>query len=159
MGANFLSGDFPSPFVSVAFRKPGNCISVAICALLYMTAFIGVQFWIRFTNKHNREWVECHKKAWLMLLNIMAIYLYCNVSIATVIILWACTIAHIGALVLTILVDPRIKFFKFVMTAALGLSLINWIIHWLTRTFTSGRTGLNSGFSVPNGYFGPVPKF
>lgn len=142
-----MEGDMPSPFVSVLFRSSGSCVSVGICALLYMTAFFGVQMFVRMKEKHNREIVECHKKVWIMALNIMAIYCYNNVSVATVIILWACTIAHIGALALCVLDAERAKYFKFVMSAALALSAINWIIHVLTRTFTTGRTGLG-GFQI-----------
>ena len=142
-GAKINNNEFPSPFVSVAFRATGNDISIGICMILYLTAFFGIQFWMRFKKIHNKEFVECHKKVWIMLLNIISIYLYNRVSVATTIILWFATLAHLGALALCILEGPRIKFFKFVMTAALGFSLLNYIVHFLTRSVTSGNTSLS----------------
>ncbi len=139
--ARLADGDVPSPLVSILFRTPGKSVSVGICMLIYMVTFFGVQFWMRFKKIHNREWVECHKKAWIQLLNLLHVYLYNRHNVATVIILWVCTLAHCGTLVLCILNQPRMKFFKIAMTASLGLSLLNWIIHWLTRTFTSGTRG------------------
>lgn len=136
-------GHYPSAWVSAAFQSPGFSISIGICMILYMTAFFGVQFWMRFKKLHNKEFVECHKKAWIMLLNIGSIYLYNRVSVATTIILWFALIAHIGALVLCVLEGPRIRMFKHVMSAALALSALNHIIHFFTRAATSGNTSMS----------------
>lgn len=140
--ANLLGGDVPSPMISVAFRKSGSSISVALCTILYIVAFLGVQFWMRFKKSHNREFVECHKKAWIHVLNLLHVYLYNSQNIVTVIILWISTIAHIGTLVLCVTAGPRVKFFKIAMSASLAISLVNWLIHWLTRTFTRGGTAV-----------------
>ena len=95
---------------------------------------------MRLRKAHNREFVECHKKAWIQLLSILHIYLYNRLNVATIIILCITTILHSGTLVLCLLVEQKTKFFKFAMALSLSIGLINWIIHWLTRTFTSGVT-------------------
>ena len=117
---------------------------MAICALIYMTTFFAVQFMMRFRKAHNREFVECHKKAWIQLLSILHIYLYNRLNVATVIILWVTTLLHCATLVLCLLVEQKTKFFKYAMSLSLGVGLLNWIIHWLTRTFTSGSTILEA---------------
>lgn len=142
MVANYNAKDYPSPVVSYAFKAPGNCISIGVCLILYITTFFGVQFWLRFKNAHNREFVECHKKAWIFILNVIAIYCYNRVSVATTIILWFCTFAYCGSLAITVVTDLRVKYFKFVMSAALGLIWINWVVHFLTRSVTSLQTGM-----------------
>ena len=141
--AKILEKDFPSPFVTAQFLAPGNCISIGICMILYMIAYFGVQFWMKFKNLHNKEFVECQKKAWIMMLNVISIYLYNRVSVATTVILWFATLCHIGALVLCVLESQRVKLFKFVMSAALGFSCINVIVHFLTRSITSGNRSLS----------------
>ena len=147
MSGFYKDGDFPSPSVSVGFRAPGFSASIAICALLYMTTFIGVQFFLRFKKTSNKEFVECQKKAWIMILNILSVYLWNRVSVATTIILWFATIAHIFALVLCVLDGLREKLFKNVFAAAIGLSLLNWLIHWITRVFTKGLTSIHKGIT------------
>lgn len=145
MSGFYKDGDFPSPSVSVGFRASGFSASIAICSLLYMTAFIGVQFFIRFKKTNSKEFAECQKKAWIMILNILSVYLWNRVSIATTIILWFATIAHVIALVLCIVESQREKLFKKVFAAAIGLSLLNWLIHWLTRVSTKGITSIHKG--------------
>lgn len=140
--AKIVDNDAPAPFVTGQFLAPGNCISIGICMILYIIAYFGVNFWMKFKGMHNKEFVECQKKAWIMLLNIMSIYLYNRVSVATAIIIWFATICHIGALVLCILETQRIKLFKFAMSAALGFSCINVIVHFITRAATSGNRSL-----------------
>jgi hypothetical protein len=136
--ANFFNNDYPSAGLTLLLKGSGNCISIAICMLLYMTVYIGANIKIKMSGTDVPQWTQYQKKAWIMLLNIGAVYLYNRVSVATAIILWFATIAHIGAIVLcTLPAERRDKLFKFVYLAALGLSLINWIVHWLTRTFTS----------------------
>ena len=130
--AKITSKDFPAPLVSASFLATGNCISIGICMILYLLAYFGVNFWMKFKGMHNKEFVECQKKAWIMTLNVMSIYLYNEVSVATTIILWFATLGHIGALVLCVLEAHRVKLFKFVMSAALGFSCINFIVHFLT---------------------------
>jgi hypothetical protein len=146
--AKFGDKDFPAPFVSAQFLAQGNCISIGICMILYIIAYFGVNFWMKFKGMHNKEFVECQKKAWIMIVNVMSIYLYNRVSVATTVILWFATIGHIGALVLCVLESQRIKLFKFVMSAALGFSCINVIVHFLTRAATSGNRSLNAGGTI-----------
>lgn len=134
--------DLPSPFVTYYLKSQGNCISIGVCMILYITAYFGVQFWMKFKGKHNKEWVECQKKAWIIAINIISIYTYNGVSVATAIIIWFATLAHIGALVLCVLDAQRVKIFKFVMTAALGFSLLNVIVHFATRAGTSANRSL-----------------
>lgn len=147
--AKIADKDYPAPFVSAQFLAPGNCISIGICMILYILAYFGVQFWMRFKKLHNKDYVECQKKAWIMLVNVMSIYLYNRVSVATTVILWFATLCHIGALVLCVLESQRVKLFKFVMSAALGFSCINVIVHFLTRAVTSG----NRSLGLSNGQF------
>lgn len=134
--------DFPSAFVTYNLKAQGNCISIGICMILYIMAYFGVQFWLRFKKAHNKQWVECQKKVWIVCLHIIGIYCYNSVSVATTIILWLATLANIGALVLCVLDTHRAKLFKFVMSAGLGLTLINVIVHFLTRAATSGNRSL-----------------
>lgn len=141
--AKIADKDYPAPYVSAQFLAQGNCISIGICMILYILAYFGVNFWMKFKGMHNKEFVECQKKAWIMIVNVMSIYLYNKVSVATTVILWFATICHIGALVLCILESQRIKLFKFVMSGALGFSCINVIVHFLTRAITSGNRSLN----------------
>ena len=141
--AKILDRDYPAPFVSAQFLAPGCCISIGICMILYIIAYFGVNFWMKFKGIHNKEFVECQKKAWIMMLNVISIYLYNGVSIATTVILWFATIGHIASLALCILESPRIKFFKFAMSAALGFSGLNVITHFLIRAITSGNRSLN----------------
>jgi hypothetical protein len=145
MSGFYKDGDFPSPSVSVGFRAPGFSASVAICSLLYMTTFIGIQFFLRFKKTTNKEFVECQKKAWIMILNILSVYLWNRVSVATTIILWFATFAHVSALLLCILESQREKLFKKVFAAAIGISLFNWLIHWITRVSTKGITSIHKG--------------
>lgn len=142
--------DYPSPFVAYNLKAAGNCISIGICMILYICAYFGVQFWMRFKNKHNKEWVECQKKVWIFCIHIIGIYCYNRVSIATAIIIWFATIAQIGSLALCVLDNQRPKLFKFVMTAALSLTLINVIVHSLTRAATSGNKSLGLNLSQVN---------
>lgn len=142
-GAKVSESDFPSPFVSVNFRGAASCTSVSLCAMLYAATFFAVQFMMRFKGLHNREFVECHKKAWIQLLNILHVYLYNSVNVVTVIILWVSTLLHCATLVLCILKEQKVRFFKFAMSLSLVASLANWLIHWLTRTFTSGTKTLD----------------
>lgn len=140
--ANTLDGDFPSAWLTLLLKSSGATVSVAICMLLYMTAYIGANIKIRMSQSEVPQWTQYQKKAWMMLLNIGSVYLYNRVSVATTIILWFATLAHIGAVVLCIMPqEKRDKLFKWVFIAALALSFLNWFVHWLTRTFTSlGRS-------------------
>jgi hypothetical protein len=134
--------DYPSPFVTSNLKAPGTCISIGICMFLYIIAYFGVQFWLRFKNKPNKEFYECQKKAWIFVINVIGIYCYNRVSVATAIILWFATVAQIGTLAICAIDSLRLKLFKFAMTAALSLTLINVIVHFLTRAATSGNTSL-----------------
>ena len=140
--AKFIEKDFPSPFVTAMFLAPGNCISIGICMILYLVAFFGVSFWVKFKGLQSKEFNECQRKAWIMLLNVISIYLYNRVSVATAIILWIATLCHIGSLVLCVFEAHRHKFFKFVFSAALGLSGLNVFVHFVTRAATSGNRSL-----------------
>jgi hypothetical protein len=140
--AKFLEKDYPSPFVTAMFLAPGNCISIGICMILYLIAFFGVSFWVKFKNLQSKEFTECQRKAWIMLLNVISIYLYNRVSVATAIILWFATICHIGSLVLCVMEAQRQKMFKFVFSAALGFSGLNVFVHFVTRAATSGNRSL-----------------
>jgi hypothetical protein len=139
-----VQSDFPASFVTFNLKAQGNCISIGICMILYTMAYFGVQFWMRFKGKHNKEWVECQKKVWIMCLHVIGVYCYNSVSVATTVILWFATLASIGALALCVLDDQRPKLFKFVMSAGLGLTLINVIVHSITRAATSGSRSLGS---------------
>lgn len=139
--ANAFELDIPSSVVTLLFKASGNCISIGICMLLYMTAYIGAHIKIRMSGDEIPQWTQYQKKAWIMLLNIGSIYLYNKVSVATTIILWLATLAHIGAIALcTLPQEKREKLFKWVFIAAIAFSFLNWFIHWLTRTFTSYKT-------------------
>jgi hypothetical protein len=141
--ANALTGDFPSPWLTLVLKGSGNCISIAICMLLYMIVYVVANIKIKLSKQDVPQWTQYQRKAWIMLLNIGAVYLYNRVSVATAIILWFATIAHIGAIVLCILpAEKRDKFYRYVYLAAIGFSLLNWLIHWLTRTFTSLATSV-----------------
>lgn len=146
--AKILDTDLPAPFVTAQFLAPGNCISIGICMILYIMAYFGVNFWMKFKGMHNKEFVECQKKAWIMLLNVISIYLYNRVSVATAVILWFATLSHIGALVLCVLESQRIKLFKFAMSAALGFSCLNFIVHFLTRAITSGNRSIGNNSQI-----------
>lgn len=147
--AKIVDGDYPSPMVSVGFRAPGFCVSIALCALLYMTALVGIQFYLRFKKVASREFVECQKKAWIVILNFISIYLFNRANVATTIIAWFLAFAHIGALVLCVMpADKKEKFHGKLLALGLVLSLLNWLIHWLTRTFTSGKTMINKGLTA-----------
>jgi len=136
--ANLLEGDTPASWVTLQFKASGNAVSVAICMLLYMTAYIGAHIKIKMSGADVPQWTQYQKKAWMMLLNIGSVYLYNRVSVATTIILWFATLAHIGAIALcTLPQEKREKLFKWIFIASVALSLLNWLIHWLTRTFTS----------------------
>lgn len=134
--------DFPSPFVTANLKAPGTCISIGICIFLYLIAYFGVQFWLRFKGKTNKEFYECQKKAWIFAINVIGIYCYNRVSVATAVILWFATIAQIATLAICAVDTLRLKLFKFAMTAALGLTFINVIVHAMTRAATSGNTSL-----------------
>lgn len=128
--------DVPSPTLSAFFRRPPYSTSVAVCALLFVLAFYGVYVYAGIKKIHNRELVECHKKAWIIGMMFMAVYFFNMTNIVSVILTWFATLAYIGALVIS-LTEKRVKLYKFIMAAALGLTLLTWIIHWMVKSFTS----------------------
>ena len=134
--------DYPSAFVTSNLKAPGTCISIGICMFLYLIAYFGVQFWLRFKGKTNKEFFECQKKAWIFAINVIGIYCYNRVSVATAVILWFATIAQIGTLAICAVDTLRLKLFKWAQLASLSLILINVIVHFLTRAATSGNTSL-----------------
>ena len=130
---NVYSDEYPSVWVMTWMKKTGNCDSVAICLLLYMTSFITVQFLVRRAKEPNREFHMVQRKAWIPLAHIIGVYCYNSPTVATTVILWFVTLLFIAAQVMTILPNLREKFFKFAMAGALGTVLINAIIHWAVR--------------------------
>jgi len=131
---NLLESDYPSYTVSDWLRKTGSSSSVALCLMLYTATFVVVQMLLGMKGAKVPQFYDCQKKAWIILVHIIGVYCYNSPHAATTVILWFCTLAYCGTLVLCILGEElRVRFFKFAMIAALGLTLLNGLIHWATR--------------------------
>lgn len=131
---DFAKGDLPAHFVSQNFRDSFTCYMVALCTLAYFALFAMVQLVLRLRSLLVPEFNLCQRKAYTILANFAAVYLFNSTSSVPAWILVAVTILYSLSLLLCLLPKAsRGLLVPKILNVGVSLAVVNLGIHVIIR--------------------------